>query len=109
MNPQSLLRAERIRRGWTQKYVGHKVGVSKQTIHDIETGKQKPSYDVLLKLLALFNVEHENISRLFAPVEETQPNSNTDKEDVKVREHPAVAAVPSEVSPGVAIEAEAAG
>jgi DNA-binding XRE family transcriptional regulator len=82
----------------------------KQAIHDIETGKQKPSYDVLLKLLALFNVEHKNIFQLFAPVEnETPSNSNTDKEDVEVREHPAVAAVPSEVSPGVVIEAEAAG
>jgi transcriptional regulator with XRE-family HTH domain len=71
------IRQERIKKGWTQEYVGKEVGISKVAIHDIETGKQKPSYGVLIKLLALFNVEHENISRLFAPVEETRTNSNT--------------------------------
>ena len=65
------IRQERLNRGWTQAYTGQQVGVSKVAIHDIETGKQKPSYDVLLKLLALFNVEHKNIIQLFAPIEET--------------------------------------
>jgi DNA-binding XRE family transcriptional regulator len=71
------IRQERIKRGWTQAYVGQKVGVSKVAIHDIESGKQKPSYDVLLKLLALFNVEHKNISQLFAPVDSSQVDFNT--------------------------------
>jgi DNA-binding XRE family transcriptional regulator len=61
------IRQERIKRGWTQTYVGQQVGVGKVAIHDIETGKRKPSYDVLIKLLALFDVTH-NISELFAPV-----------------------------------------
>jgi DNA-binding XRE family transcriptional regulator len=76
MNTLSI-RERRISRGWTQAYVGQQVGVGKATIHDIETGKRKPSYDVLFKLLALFNVEHENISRLFAPAGETPSNCNT--------------------------------
>ena len=67
------IRQKRISWGWTQTHVGQKVGISKQAIHDIETGKQKPSYDVLLKLLALFNVEHKNIIQLFAPVETIHP------------------------------------
>jgi putative transcriptional regulator len=100
------IRQERIMRGWTQAYVGQKVGVSKQTIHDIETGKQKPSYDVLFKLLALFNVEHKNIFRLFAPVEDAQANSNTDKEAVKSRKDPDIAAAElSEIPASVMVAA----
>jgi putative transcriptional regulator len=95
------MRQERIRRGWTQGYVGQEVGVSKVAIHDIETGKQKPSYGVLLKLLTLFNVEHKDITRLFAPVEETQVNFNT-----AGKEDPAVAAAKlSEVTPSVMVAA----
>jgi transcriptional regulator with XRE-family HTH domain len=82
----------RISRGWTQEYVGQQAGVSKVAIHDIETGKQKPSYSVLLKLLTLFTVEHENISQLFVPVEETQPDFNTDRVPAKARKNFAVAA-----------------
>ena len=70
---ESKIRQERIGKGWTQGYVGQQVGVSKVSIHDIETGKAKPSYDVLLKLLTLFEVEHCNdISTLFAPAGDTQ-------------------------------------
>ena len=53
----SFLRQERINRDWTQEQVGKKVGVS-NAIHDIETGKQKPPYDVLVKLENLFNKLH---------------------------------------------------
>jgi transcriptional regulator with XRE-family HTH domain len=75
------IRQERISRGWTQVYVGQQVGVSKVAIHDIETGKQKPSYDVLLKLLALFKVEHKNVARLFAAADDTQPDYSNSKLD----------------------------
>jgi DNA-binding XRE family transcriptional regulator len=62
------IRQERIKKGWTQEYVGQKVGVTKQSIHDIETGKARPSYDVLLKLENLFKKDHRY---LFAQVAET--------------------------------------
>ena len=57
---QLNIRKERLRRGttWTQEYVGQQVGVTKQAIHDIETGKQNPSYDVLVKLENLFGLSH---------------------------------------------------
>lgn len=71
------IRAERIKREWTLEYVGNEVGVTKVSIYDIETGKSKPSYDVLLKLLKLFSVDHEELSQLFLPVETTQTNSTT--------------------------------
>jgi transcriptional regulator with XRE-family HTH domain len=50
------LRKERIKRDWTLSYVGEQVGVSKQAIQRIETLKCNPSYDVLVKLQALFKL-----------------------------------------------------
>ena len=52
-----MLRQERLRRGWTQQYVAEKVGVTKSAILLLENGKTKPSYDVLVKLLDLFNYD----------------------------------------------------
>ncbi|GHS85568.1 hypothetical protein AGMMS49957_01890 [Synergistales bacterium] len=63
------IRKERLSRGWTLEYVGQRIGISNQAVSQIETGKQNPSYDVLIKLLTLFDVEHKNISQLFAPIE----------------------------------------
>lgn len=62
------IRQERIQRGWTQQRVANQVGLSKTAIHDIEKGKQKPSYDVLVKLLDLFG--YNDPRQLFAPVDE---------------------------------------
>ena len=60
------IRQERINKGWTLDYVGRQVGLKKTAIHAIETGKCKPSYDVLMKLCKLFNVPHEQVEQLFA-------------------------------------------
>lgn len=50
-----MLRQERLRHGWTQQYVAEKAGVTKSAILLLETGKTKPSYEVLVKLLDLFD------------------------------------------------------
>lgn len=63
------IRQERINKKWTQQNVADQLGLSKTAIHDIETGKQKPSYDVLVKLLELF--EYNDPRQLFAPVDES--------------------------------------
>lgn len=52
------IKRERINREWTQGYVGKQLGMTKTAISDIETGKRKPSYDVLVKLEDLFNKSH---------------------------------------------------
>ena len=52
-----MLRQERISRGWTQQYVAEKVGITKSAILLLETGKTKPSYEVLVKLLDLFDYD----------------------------------------------------
>ena len=49
------LRQERMRKGWSQSYVAEKIGTSKATVQMLETGQRKPSVDVLVKLLDLFN------------------------------------------------------
>lgn len=63
-----VLRQERIVRGWTQEFVAQKIGVKKNTIQMIETGQRKPSYDVLVKLLDLFDFNDPRL--LFAPADE---------------------------------------
>lgn len=67
------IRQERIKQEWTQSYVAKKIGLTKTAVHDIETGKQRPSYDVLVKLLNLFGkkVAVKQIRELFAAADDT--------------------------------------
>ena len=53
----TVLRQERKQRGWTLAYVAKQAGVTAATIHDMETGRCKPSFEVLVKLLDLFGYE----------------------------------------------------
>ena len=64
-----MLRQERLRRGWSQEYVGRQAGVTAEAIGMMETGKRKPSYDVLVKLLELF--EYNDPRLLFAAIDES--------------------------------------
>lgn len=72
-----MLRQERLKRGWTLEHVAEQIGVTKPAIQMLETGVTKPSYDVLVKLLDLF--EYSDPRELFgaAPpdIEET-PGGN---------------------------------
>lgn len=55
------IRQERIKRNWTLGYVSKVVGVTVSTVHDIETGRSKPSYEVLVKLENLFKMPHRRL------------------------------------------------
>lgn len=57
------IRQERIARGWTLDFVAKQVGAARSTIQMLETGQRKPSYDVLIKLLDLF--EYSDPRKLF--------------------------------------------
>ena len=61
------IRQKRQKRQWTLDYVAKSTGISKPAVHDIETGRRKPSYDVLVKLLDLFG--YNDPSQLFAVVD----------------------------------------
>lgn len=55
------LATERKKHNWTLEYVAHETGVKKQSVHDWETGRKKPSYEALLKLENLFGKSHREL------------------------------------------------
>lgn len=57
-NKLKVLRAER---DWSQAILADKVGVSRQTINAIETGKYDPSLPLAFKLAKLFNLTIEEV------------------------------------------------
>lgn len=57
-NKLKVLRAER---DWSQAVLADKVGVSRQTINAIETGKYDPSLPLAFKLAKLFNRQIEEV------------------------------------------------
>lgn len=57
----SQLLSLRNERGWTQAQLAAEVGVSRQTINSIETGRFEPSLSLALKLAKLFALPVETI------------------------------------------------
>lgn len=57
----TVMKRERLNKGWTQQYVAERVGITKAAISDMETGRRKPSYAVLLKLEDLFGLTHRKL------------------------------------------------
>lgn len=75
-----MLRQERMKKGWTQEFVAKQIGTAKATVQMLETGQRKPSYDVLVKLLDLF--EYSDPRKLFGaatPATEKEPDGNPAK------------------------------
>ena len=58
------LRALRAERDWTQQNLADAVGVSRQTINAIESGKYDPSLPLAFKLAAVFSLA---IPEIFFP------------------------------------------
>ena len=58
------LRALRAERDWTQQMLADAVGVSRQTINAIESGKYDPSLPLAFKLAAVFSL---GIPEVFFP------------------------------------------
>ena len=57
-NRLKVLRAER---DWTQADVAERIGVTRQTIHAVETGKYEPSLPLAYRLSRLFGVTVEEV------------------------------------------------
>lgn len=66
----SQLRTLRTARGWTQEQLGHSVGVSRQAIIAIESGKHDPSLDLAYRIAAQFGV---SVELVFPNRYKTQP------------------------------------
>jgi putative transcriptional regulator len=60
-NRLKVLRAER---DWTQEELGRRLGVSRQAVNAIETGKYDPSLPLAIKLGRLFGKSVEEIFTL---------------------------------------------
>ncbi|MEQ8535393.1 MAG: helix-turn-helix transcriptional regulator [Imperialibacter sp.] len=58
------IKVERARNNFTQADLADKVGVSRQTINSIETGKFIPSTLLSLKIAHVFNEKVDNIFSL---------------------------------------------
>lgn len=61
---ENSLRVERAMRQMTQAELAEKVGVSRQAINSIETGKYMPSTILSIKLARVFNKTVEDIFKL---------------------------------------------
>lgn len=52
---KNTLRELRAERGWTQADLSEELGVSRQTVNAIETGKYDPSLPLAFRIAALFD------------------------------------------------------
>lgn len=57
----------RDQRGWTQGELAKRLGVSRQSVNAIETGKYDPSLPLAFKIAAVFD---SLIEEVFLPVDE---------------------------------------
>lgn len=61
---ENRIRSEREQRGWTQAELAERLGVSRQTVVALETGKYDPSLPLAFRISGLFE---QPIERLFFP------------------------------------------
>jgi len=58
---RNRLRVLRAERGWSQAELGGRIGVSRQAVNAIETGKHDPSLPLAFRLARLFGMRIEEI------------------------------------------------
>ena len=58
---RNRLRVLRAERGWSQAELGARLGVSRQAVNAIETGKHDPSLPLAFRLARLFGLGIEEI------------------------------------------------
>ena len=58
---KNRLRVLRAERGWSQAELGSRIGVSRQAVNAIETGRHDPSLPLAFRLARLFGMTIEEI------------------------------------------------
>jgi len=58
---KNRLRVLRAERGWSQAELGGRIGVSRQAVNAIETGKHDPSLPLAFRLARLFGTSIDEI------------------------------------------------
>lgn len=61
---KNSIKVERARQGFTQSDLAEKVGVTRLTVHSIETGKFNPSVILALKIAKCFGVKVDELFEL---------------------------------------------
>ena len=61
---KNTMKVERAKKNWTQADLADKIGVSRQAINSIETGKFVPSTVLALKMAKVFGANVESIFQL---------------------------------------------
>jgi putative transcriptional regulator len=61
---KNRLKVMRAERNWSQQELGMRVGVSRQAINAVETGKFDPSLPLALKLARVFDTTVEALCQL---------------------------------------------
>jgi putative transcriptional regulator len=61
---KNTMKVERAKQNWTQADLAEKIGVSRQAINSIETGKFIPSTVLALKMAKVFQTTVEEIFEL---------------------------------------------
>ncbi len=51
----------RKKRGWTQGELGERLGISRQSVHSIETGKYDPSLPLAFRIADMFGASLDKI------------------------------------------------
>ena len=58
---KNTVRSLRTERGWTQAELAEKLGVSRNSVNAIETGRYEPSLGLALKIARLFGERVEDV------------------------------------------------
>jgi putative transcriptional regulator len=58
---RNTLRVLRAERGWTQTDLADALGVSRQTVHAIESGKYDPALPLAFRIARLFGCKIEDV------------------------------------------------
>lgn len=61
---KNLIKVERAKKNWTQAILAEKIGISRQAINSIESGKFIPSTLIALKMAKVFETNVEFIFEL---------------------------------------------
>lgn len=61
---KNTIKVERAKKNWTQEDLARKIGISRQSVNSIETGKFIPSTVLALKMAKVFGANVESIFQL---------------------------------------------
>ncbi|MBC7936319.1 MAG: helix-turn-helix transcriptional regulator [Rhizobacter sp.] len=61
---KNTIKVERAKKNWTQEDLAGEIGISRQSVNSIETGKFIPSTTLALKMAKVFGVSVESIFQL---------------------------------------------